>query len=211
MCRLNRSIDNTEVWYVFPIKGMVKNNIMSNVTLVLGGARSGKSGYGEKLATERGPTADILYVATAQPFDTEMKARIERHRLERPGHWKTLEEPLDLVQALSKHTPDLILLDCVTLWVSNLLLSCDASAPDQEIEGMILDRAAALFASIREKRTDSILISNEVGFGIVPDNRLGRLYRDLLGRVNQQIAAAADEVILMVAGIPLTIKGGEEA
>lgn len=170
--------------------------------LILGGARSGKSACAEDLARQGERT---LFVATAEALDDDMKRRIEKHRARRPAAWDTLEEPLDPVaaipSALAGH--DTLLIDCLTLWVSNLLLQ---PGDDADAETEILSRAGALLDLY--DRTDArwILVSNEVGLGVAPATELGRNYRDVLGRVNQLFASRADKVYLMVAGLPVDLK-----
>ena len=167
----------------------------SRRTLVLGGARSGKSRYAESLITTLPPP--WTYVATAQALDAEMAERIELHRGRRGTSWQTVEAPHDLVPALERVSPGApVLIDCLTLWLSNRMLA-DA---DMDAE---LDR---LEAALDRRAGTVVLVSNEVGFGIVPDNALGRRFRDLQGRLNQRIAARADQVVLMVAGLPLVVK-----
>lgn len=177
-----------------------------SLTLVLGGARSGKSAYAETLAGQRGRY--VLYIATAEAKDQEMAERITAHRQVRPPEWDTLEAPRNVAAALAalKTRPDVILLDCLTLLVSNMLLAQEGEPPDA-IETAILAEIKAILAVQVKKAAPLIIVSNEVGLGVVPASRLGRLYRDLLGRANQQLAARADQVIFMVAGLPLTVKG----
>ncbi len=165
------------------------------LTLVLGGARSGKSRYAESLVTAL--PRPWIYVATAQALDHEMAARIRAHRARRGAGWTTVEAPRDLAAALSSHRGAPILVDCLTLWLSNLMMA-DAQV-DAEIDrlGEALARAAA----------PVVLVANEVGSGIVPDNALARRFRDLQGGLNQRIAALADRVVLLVAGLPLFVKG----
>jgi adenosylcobinamide kinase/adenosylcobinamide-phosphate guanylyltransferase len=166
--------------------------------LVLGGARSGKS----RFAVERlSPDARIVFVATAEARDEDMIKRIARHRAERPSRWTTVEEPLELVARLSDMDSacDGILVDCLTLWVSNLLLRGDH-------DDAILERAEALAGLIGRCRSSLTVVSNEVGEGVHPETATGLRFRDLLGAVNQRVAAACDTVVLMVAGIPLTVK-----
>ncbi len=169
---------------------------------ILGGARSGKSAFAERLAHQQG---NVLFVATAQALDPDMERRIEVHRRSRPPEWKTLEEPLELAStlppALEGH--DTCLLDCITLWVSNLLLSMEDSPA---AEGRILSEAERLLEVYSRTSATWIVVSNEVGLGVVPPYPLGSKFRDILGRVNQTVAACADEVYLMVAGMPLEIK-----
>ena len=170
--------------------------------LILGGARSGKSSLAETLA-RRGRR--VLFVATAEARDQEMKRRIAAHRERRPAGWDTLEEPLDPVAALRPvlNHYDTFLLDCLTLWVSNLLLDEPGHSEDG---GRIPDSALRLMDLIQESHATWILVSNEVGQGIVPSSVLGRAYRDALGRVNQLAASRADRVYLMTAGLALELK-----
>lgn len=172
------------------------------LTLVLGGARAGKSTYAQELAASAGR---VLFVATAEAGDPDMEARIEAHRESRPAEWDTIEEPLDLVGALEPVADryDTVLLDCLTLWVSNLLLrggeneAGNAGIP-AEVQGLL---------DAYERGTASwIVVSNEVGLGVVAPTRLGRLYADELGRANQVVAAAADDVFFLAAGLPLNLK-----
>jgi adenosylcobinamide kinase / adenosylcobinamide-phosphate guanylyltransferase len=162
---------------------------------VLGGARSGKSCYAERLITASPPP--WIYAATAEARDAEMAERIERHRGRRGAGWTTLETPRDLVGAIAAHGTTPMLVDCLTLWLSNTLLaSADVDAEIDRLEAALAKTAAPL-----------VLVANEVGFGIVPDHPLGRRFRDAQGVLNQRIAACADRVVLVVAGLPLTIKG----
>jgi len=167
----------------------------ARLTLVLGGARSGKSRYAESLVTAiPGPW---IYVATAEARDAEMAERIAAHQARRGAGWRTLETPRDVVGALSAHGTAPLLVDCLTLWLANALLaSADVDAEIERLEAALEQASAPL-----------VLVANEVGFGIVPDNALGRRFRDLQGLLNQRIAARADRVVLVVAGLPLTIKG----
>jgi adenosylcobinamide kinase/adenosylcobinamide-phosphate guanylyltransferase len=165
------------------------------LTLVLGGARSGKSRYAESLITAQPPP--WLYVATGQAGDDEMAERIAAHRARRDAGWRTIEAPHDLAGALDAAPANVrLLVDCITLWLSNRMLA-DA-ALDHEIER--LEDALARRAGI------TVLVSNEVGYGIVPDNALARRFRDIQGRLNQRLAARADRVVLVVAGLPLVVK-----
>ncbi|WP_150285871.1 bifunctional adenosylcobinamide kinase/adenosylcobinamide-phosphate guanylyltransferase [Rhabdaerophilum calidifontis] len=171
----------------------------SGTTLVLGGARSGKSRHAEALARETG--RERLYIATAEPFDDEMRARIARHRADRTRDgWTTLEIPRALPEALVRESrPERVLLvDCLTLWLSNVLLA--GADPEQE--------GAMLVAALAAARGAVILVSNEVGLGLVPETPLGRRFRDAQGRLNQQVAAIAARVHFVAAGLPLVLKGG---
>jgi adenosylcobinamide kinase/adenosylcobinamide-phosphate guanylyltransferase len=178
--------------------------ITRRLTFVLGGARAGKSALALRLA-ERA-MGGVLFVATAEPYDDDMVTRIARHRAERPAAWGTLEEPRALVPALAALDLDrypVVVIDCLTLWVSNLLL---AHEDDPEVEAMIVARARELLATHAAHEATWIVVSNEVGLGVVPPSPLGRRYRDALGRVNQLFAAAADEAYLVVAGLALDLK-----
>src|SRR5262249_13705305 len=145
--------------------------------------------------------ARVAFVATAVAGDEEMLERIERHRAERPAHWRTLEEPCELVVAVrdASANADLVIVDCLTVWVANLMLRGD---PDEQILKQADERAALLALRV----ADLTLVSNEVGLGVHPATKDGRHFRDLLGTVNQRMAAAVDRVVLMVAGIPLVVK-----
>jgi adenosylcobinamide kinase/adenosylcobinamide-phosphate guanylyltransferase len=152
----------------------------------------------------------VLFVATAQAFDDEMRTRIDAHRDERPAHWETMEEPLDPAGALARRSrltahPEVVVIDCLTLWVSNVLLGLGENADAEAIVG---ERTRALLEVIATNRatTAFIVVTNEVGWGVVPATPLGRRYRDALGRANQLVAAAADEVVLLVSGIAVPIK-----
>ncbi len=168
-------------------------------TLILGGARSGKSRLAERMAHESG--RPVTYVATAQAHDTEMAARIAEHRARRPTHWTSVEEPLSLADALRKHAaPDrCLLVDCLTLWLTNLLLHPDAARFARE--------RAELPAALPELPGKIILVSNETGMGIVPLGELTRRYSDEAGWLHQELAMQCDEVLLTIAGLPLTLKG----
>jgi adenosylcobinamide kinase / adenosylcobinamide-phosphate guanylyltransferase len=167
----------------------------AKLTLVLGGARSGKSRYAETLITALPPP--WVYVATAEALDTEMSERIAAHRARRGPQWRTIETPRDLATALasSAHAPTLV--DCLTLWLSNLLLA------EVDIDG----ETARLETALAAAQAPVILVANEVGSGIVPERPLGRRFRDLQGTLNQRLAVRADRVVLMVAGLPLAVKG----
>ncbi|MEW6189245.1 MAG: bifunctional adenosylcobinamide kinase/adenosylcobinamide-phosphate guanylyltransferase [Actinomycetota bacterium] len=171
---------------------------MAKLILMLGGARSGKSTYAEELAAELGDK--VVYLATGRNIDDEMLERIEEHRRRRSSNWKTVEVDSDLAATICEYgdEADVILVDCLTLYVSNLL----ESQPEKTILKSIED----LVENIRDIDSTVIFISNEVGMGIVPPYPLGRIYRDLLGKVNQLIAEASDEVYLLIAGIPWRLK-----
>jgi len=171
-------------------------------TLILGGARSGKSRHAESLAAAHdGP---VVYLATARAQDAEMAERIAHHRARRPAGWKTLEVPLALPEALREadRPGRFLLVDCLTLWLSNLLLE---ARDDATVEA----RIDALVAAVAGLRAPAALVANEVGLGIVPDNALARRFRDHAGRLHQALAAVCGRVVLMVAGLPMIVK--EEA
>lgn len=168
-----------------------------SVTLVLGGARSGKSALAERLTLSIAQGAP-LYIATAQAWDDEMRDRIALHRAQRDGQgWQTLEVPLDLATALSDIKDQAVLVDCLTLWLTNHLLA----------EHDLAAETAALLSALAGRAAPTILVSNEVGLGIVPDNALARRFRDEAGRLNQRVAALAETVVFTAAGLPLVLKG----
>lgn len=190
----------------------------ARLILILGGARSGKSTFAEKLAASSGKS--VAFIATATAGDEEMQARITRHQAERPQEWHTLEEPLDLAGAVQRASElaDVLLLDCLTLWTSNVLMQqtgmdgADEIATDQLFGEKALQEIEALLAVVRSLPAHKTLlvISNEVGLGLVPEYPLGRVYRDTLGYVNQHVARAADRVYLLVAGIAVDLKRFQE-
>lgn len=191
---------------------------MSGLILVTGGARSGKSRFAELLA--QATELPVTYVATAQTEDEEMARRVEKHRLRRPGHWGLVEEPYDLRQVLRQHAEDhgVLLVDCITLWLSNLLLreispfSSPLTVDDQEkIMATLLTSVQEVADLAVQILPQVILVTNEVGQGIVPEYPLSRLYRDLSGKANQLLAQASENTYLVVAGYPLEIKTTGEA
>jgi adenosylcobinamide kinase / adenosylcobinamide-phosphate guanylyltransferase len=174
--------------------------LLPPLTLVLGGARSGKSRYAEALIEEAAPEA--LYLATAEALDDEMRERIRHHRARRGQRWATREAPLDLAAALSEEArPERpVLVDCLTLWLSNLLMA------GRDVEAAMAD----LLDTLPRLKGPAVLVANEVGLGIVPDNPLARAFRDHAGRLNQRIAEAAPRVVLVAAGLPLVLKEARE-
>jgi len=176
-----------------PIASMSKE-----IIVITGGARSGKSQYAEQRAIEMGDRR--LYVATAEARDEEMAQRIAEHRKRRGNQWRTIEEPLELTQSLvaQRGKTDCALVDCLTLWISNLLIQHDEEHAAKKVQELI--------EKLPELDFHLVFVTNEVGSGIVPDNLLARKFRDLTGRTNQRMAQAANEVILMVAGIPVIAK-----
>lgn len=172
-----------------------------SVTLILGGVRSGKSRYAQRVAERY---ADVTFIATAEARgDAEMHRKIDRHRADRPSSWTTIEEPLQLAAAIATAslTSDAILIDCLTLFAANLLEAhtSDTAALDAGIE--------SLCAALKNPACHILLVSNEVGSGVVPAYESGRRFRDLTGEINQRVAAVADTVLLLVAGLPLALKG----
>jgi adenosylcobinamide kinase/adenosylcobinamide-phosphate guanylyltransferase len=171
------------------------------LVLATGGSRSGKSSFALQLAEKR--EAPRIFLATAQPSDDEMVRRIAAHRKARPAGWGLVEEPLRVPEALAAALRDAstVVLDCVTIWIANLILSQESFTEEQAAR-----EAQALVHSAQAPGRTVIVVSNEVGMGVVPDNELTRRFRDCAGRANQVIAAACDEVYLMTSGIPLKIK-----
>lgn len=177
---------------------------MSRIIFITGGARSGKSRFAEQMAANYGTS--LCYMATAQSLDDEMGRRISKHQQRRGDHWQTIEEPLHLAQTLTVNDGvfSVILVDCLTLWLSNLLLLNEEQG--EEAEERVMDEVQRLATALRGMTTPVIIVSNEVGMGIVPDNKLARMFRDIAGQANQTIAAAASEAWLVVSGIPLKLK-----
>lgn len=208
---------------------------MPKITLVLGGARSGKSSLAEKLAQKRAGLLNVLYVATLQPYDDEMRERVVKHQASRPATWRTLEAPFELTQTIltELRNETLVLVDCLAVWSSNRLVKVSGLLDNlaeitediktehepaattisrslalnyQQLEIDLTSEINHLIAEMRRQKRDLILVSNEVGLGLVPAYPLGRAYRDLLGRLNQTIAAQADETLMIWAGIPVDLK-----
>lgn len=185
------------------IGGAMKNKQLIFVT---GGARSGKSSFAEKLASKFG-SDKVTYLATAQVFDHEMADRVKRHQEQRPSNWITLEEPLDVCRAMDLVPSDskVVLLDCLSLLVSNLLFKYE-NYTYEEITEKVLRDVLEVVNKAKQLKAQVIVVSNEVGMSIVPENYLARLYRDLLGWANQKVAEQADQVFLVTAGIPIELK-----
>lgn len=186
---------------------------MGKAILVTGGARSGKSSYAEQLA--KGLDGNILYIATAVPFDEEMKSRVRKHREARPAEWDTYEGYKELAKVMVEKGGKYkgILLDCITIMVTNLLLEqpgvCSEYPGMQDFENaeaVIKKEIEYLLKGIKETEATVIMVTNELGSGVVPENLMARAFRDIAGRVNQMVAAASDEVYLTVCGIPVKIK-----
>ncbi|MDO8886109.1 bifunctional adenosylcobinamide kinase/adenosylcobinamide-phosphate guanylyltransferase [Candidatus Oleimmundimicrobium sp.] len=170
---------------------------MSELTFILGGARSGKSFFAEKMASK---AKKVVYIATAEALDDEMRTRIENHKRERALNWVTLEAPDDLMETLRQIDSgvDVVIVDCLTLYISNLMRKFS--------EKEVFDDISKALNVVNNFKGKVIFVSNEVGLSIVPNNKLARDYRDILGKVNQLVAEAAKEVYLMVAGIPMKVK-----
>lgn len=168
----------------------------NTVTLLLGGARSGKSHYAQQLGEQ---AERVVFVATAQAGDDEMRHKIDHHRSTRPPHWQTVEEPLALAETVIQYGPacDLLIIDCLTFFAANLL-HAGSRQPDP---------VDALCLALQSPPCSVVLVSNEVGYGVVPEYESGRRFRDLLGEMNQRVARVASNVYLMVAGLPLVLKG----
>lgn len=191
-----------------------------SLTLITGGARSGKSTYAEKRAQQyamiknSSPDAGVLYIATAIALDAEMQERIRRHQMQRPASWRTVEQFRGLKEVILEAPERVVLLDCVTVMLSNLLFSGDIGEdPDselvEEIEQSIGIEVQELLEAVQmRKDCEVIVVTNELGMGLVPAYPLGRIFRDIAGRVNQRLAAASDSVYFVVSGIPMLIKGG---
>ena len=181
---------------------------MGTLVLILGGARSGKSSYAQSLAEATGKP--VTFIATAEALDDEMSARIQKHRAERPATWKTLEIPFDIASQLHRVKSKVVLLDCITLLISNLLMQFVKDDLVEEAPFMVAvqKEISELTSALRvgEQGQEWLIISNEVGLGLVPPYQMGRVYRDAIGWANQQMAREADKVIFMVAGIPTVIK-----
>ncbi len=173
---------------------------LNRITLLVGGSRSGKSRHALELA-EQLPGEHRVFIATCIPQDDEMKERVSRHKEERSSDWNTVEAPVKLPETIIEESrnADIILVDCLTLWISNLFLETDDAS-------ILTDHLRKLTASLEKSQCPVLLVSNEVGTGIVPENRLARQFRDMAGFANQKVAKCSDEVIWMVAGIPVTIK-----
>ena len=176
----------------------------NSVTLLLGGVRSGKSHYAQQLGDN---AARVVFLATAEANDDEMRRKVEAHRNSRPPHWQTVEEPMQLADAIGRYGPgcDLMIIDCLTIFCANLLqaFGSDPDGGDQAIAASI----EAFCRALQSAPCAVALVSNEVGSGVVPAFPSGRRFRDLLGELNQSVARVADHVFLLVAGLPLVLKG----
>lgn len=180
------------------------------VTFITGGARSGKSRYALDLAASR--YSRRAFVATAEPIDDEMRKRIRQHREERGEHYTNLEEPIELAAALRRLPSDteVAVVDCLTIWLNNLIYRQGAGSISGDLDLSELAEVGALLGTLDSPPCELVLVSNEIGLGVIPANPLARSFVDLLGRLNQEVAARADHVVLLVSGIPLAVKGGLE-
>jgi adenosylcobinamide kinase / adenosylcobinamide-phosphate guanylyltransferase len=178
----------------------MQSNRRNTVTLVLGGVRSGKSQYAQQLGEHAGR---VVFVATAKAGDDEMQRKVERHQISRPPHWQTVEEPLRLAETIARHGHgcDLMIIDCLTFFAANLL----------EAQGEEQTPIEELCTALQSPPCSIVLVSNEVGSGVVPAYPSGRRFRDLLGEMNQSVARVASNVLLLVAGLPLVLKGQLES
>lgn len=176
------------------LDGRPRFGVSPHVTLILGGARSGKSRHAEALISRH--VAPWIYIATAQAFDNEMRIRVAEHQARRNGDWRTVEAPVDLADAISREPTQPILVDCLTFWLTNLVLG------EHDIPAAILNLQTVL----DQRQKPIVLVSNEIGLGIVPKTPLGRSFRDEAGRLNQQMATLAGQVLFMIAGLPMTLK-----
>lgn len=183
---------------------------MSELTLILGGARSGKSSYAQhlaqKLAEECGKS--VTFIATAQAYDEEMSARIKKHQEDRPQNWQTLEIQTNIASHVNDINSEIVILDCITLLASNLMMQFvkDDIVVEEKFMKAMQDETQNLISAMHESKRDWIVVSNEVGLGLVPPYQMGRVYRDGLGWANQSLAKESDAVLFMVAGIPMVIK-----
>jgi adenosylcobinamide kinase/adenosylcobinamide-phosphate guanylyltransferase len=175
----------------------------NSIILLLGGARSGKSNLAQKLAVEM--DKPVTFIATGEPLDMEMQERINRHKHDRPDNWQTIEAPQHIGKIIKEHITDnsVVIIDCITLLVSNLMTD---QTDYEEAEKVVLAEITELITAMRKLHSTFIIVSNEVGMGLVPENRLGRMYRDVLGKANQTIAQHANEIYVLFSGIPLRIK-----
>jgi len=183
---------------------------MGKLIFILGGARSGKSTYAQELAksVERERGGGVAFIATAEAGDEEMRARIEKHRRDRPPSWDTVEAPMKVAAAVAEASAGraAVVVDCLTLLISNLLLAEGEEANREETTQRVLREVEELIEATQATKADVIVVSNEVGMGIVPSTRLGRLFRDIAGQAHQLLARAADEMYFILAGLPQKLK-----
>jgi adenosylcobinamide kinase/adenosylcobinamide-phosphate guanylyltransferase len=178
----------------------------STITLILGGARSGKSSYAQRLAEESGKS--VTFIATAQALDDEMAARIHRHKTDRPSAWETIEIPFDIAACVRQIKSNVVILDCITLMITNLVMQYvkDDLVEEAPFLAAVQKEIDEFIEAVQQPGQDWLIVSNEVGLGLVPPYQMGRVYRDAIGWANQRLAREADKVIFMVAGIPTVIK-----
>ena len=183
---------------------------MGKLIFILGGARSGKSTYAQELAkrVERERGGGVVFIATAEAGDEEMRTRIEKHRRDRPPSWDTVEAPMKVAAAVAEASAGraAVVVDCLTLLISNLLLAEGEEASREETTQRVLREVEELIEAAQATKADVIVVSNEVGMGIVPSTRLGRLFRDITGQAHQLLARAADEMYFILAGLPQKLK-----
>lgn len=175
---------------------------MGKIIFVTGPVRSGKSDFAVKYAIEN--FKDGIFIASAKPIDDEMKKRIEKHKKNRPKKWLTIEEDINIDEVVKDLKEKELIIDCITIWVSNMLFN-------NFTEEKIIKKVKNLIGNIRENNLSAIIVSNEVGWGIVPENKLARIFRDLIGKIHQIISENSDYVYLLVSGIPLILKGEKNA
>ena len=191
---------------------MKRKGSLKKVVLLLGGARSGKSRFAQEYASRH--EENVLFVATATAGDEDMRRRIEKHKKDRPADWHTLEVTSDVGRHIEANVGNaqLVVIDCITLLVNNIFSRYDEKQfdiiDDSMLEKEVVAEIEQLQMCMKKVNASFIIVSNEVGLGLVPDNRMGRLYRDILGQANQMLAREADEVYMLVAGIPLPVKPG---
>jgi adenosylcobinamide kinase/adenosylcobinamide-phosphate guanylyltransferase len=181
-------------------------NMKGNITLILGGARSGKSSYAQRLAEESGKS--VRFIATAQALDDEMAARIHTHKTDRPSAWETTEIPFDIASCVGQIKSNVVILDCITLLITNLMMQYvkDDLVEEEPFLAAVQREIDEFIEAVQQPGQDWLIVSNEVGLGLVPPYQMGRVYRDAMGWANQRLAHEADKVIFMVAGIPTVIK-----
>ena len=176
------------------------------ITLILGGARSGKSSYAQRLAEEFGKS--VTFIATAQALDDEMAARIQKHQTDRPSTWETLEIPFDIASCVRQIKSNVVILDCITLMITNLMMQYvnDDLVEEEPFLAAVQEEIDEFIEAVQQPGQDWFIVSNEVGLGLVPPYQMGRAYRDALGWANQRLAREADHVLFMVAGLPMVVK-----
>ncbi|MGL1891318.1 MAG: bifunctional adenosylcobinamide kinase/adenosylcobinamide-phosphate guanylyltransferase [Spirochaetaceae bacterium] len=182
---------------------------MGKITLVLGGIKCGKTSYAEKLASDRESRGgEILYLATAEALDDEMKHRIDRHRADRPKNWDTAEEPLDVKSIFEKkgNVYDLILFDCLTLWITNKIGQAGENYIREELMDNIISSCKEFISQIKDIEAEVVIVSNQVEVGLISPYPLGRVFQDIAGLLHQEIARSANKVVVMQAGIPTILK-----